>query len=138
MNRTIGLALAVAVLLAMSLSACSSETPTTPTPTGEKVTETFSGTISAGGFSLHPFTANLAGPVVATLTALSPESTTSVVLELGTYSYELCSAVVANNNATVNSVTVGMATAQVNLCLYLADGGNVTETTSYTVTVSHY
>jgi hypothetical protein len=138
MNQTIGRALAVAVLLAVWLSACSSKTPTAPTPPEGKVTETFSGTISSGGFSQHPFAANAAGPVVATLTALSPESTKSVILELGTYSYELCSAVAANNNATVNSVTVGMATAKVNLCLYMADGGNVKETTSYTVTVSHY
>jgi hypothetical protein len=138
MNRPIDWVFAIAVLLVLSLSACSSETPTSPTTTEGKVTETFSGTVATGGASTNTFTANAAGPVIATLTALSPESTTSVSLTLGTYAYEVCSAVVTNNNAKVNSVTVGTATSKVNLCLYVADGGNVTETTSYTVTVSHY
>jgi hypothetical protein len=138
MNRPISWALAVAVIWAVSLSGCSSTTPISPTPTGQKVTETYSGTIVKGGAQTHTFAATAAGAVTATLNSLAPDSTIAVSITLGTWSDGLCSAVVTNNNAKVNSVTVGMATSTANLCLYVADIGNISQDTTYNVTVTHF
>ena len=131
-------ALAV-VVLALVAAACGSDpvTPIAPTvPT--RVTETFSGAITVNGAATHPFTTVSTGAVTATLTALAPESTTTIGLALGTWNGVTCAIVLANDKAVLTSTVTGTVTSLVgNICVRIYDVGGISEETSYEVTVSH-
>ena len=128
------------VLLAFAMTACGDEpeTPTAPTaPT--TFTETFSGTLTPNGARTHSFTSQASGTVTATLSALSPDSTVSVGLALGTLNNSgLCQIVLPNDNAVVTSIVSGGVSAIGSLCVRISDvAGTLTQPTNYEIIVVH-
>ena len=130
---------AVLVLpLAGGAWACGSNPlPTTPTePT--LATEVFSGTVTVNGAVTHNFYSTSTGSVTATLTALSPESTPTIGLGLGTWNGASCAVIIANDRAVLSSIVTGtVSTIGGSLCIRIYDVGAMTEPTDYTVTVVH-
>ncbi len=139
MKRPIGRAVAVAMLIASSLWACSTS-PTSPTTTTTTTTtggtQTFSGTLALGGTDYYYFSV-LPGTVTATLTALGPDPTVTIGLDVGSWNGLTCTPVVVNYAAKLNSVLVGLATAANPLCLRVYDVGGLAQPVTYTVTVTH-
>jgi hypothetical protein len=131
----------VAVGLAFSLSACDNVvTPVAPTETPTIVTETFTGDLVLGTINVHQYTAKK-GVTAATLTSLTPLTTSHVGMSLGVWDGTTCTAVATNDASGVGSQVVGTATIEtVNLCLRVYDIGNVPPDTtySYTASVAHY
>ena len=86
MQRLIsGVRLAALILAGSTLIAgCGSDTTPSTLPTPNPVTETFTGTVSQASATVQPFTANAAGLVTATLTALGPLSTITMGFDMGT------------------------------------------------------
>jgi hypothetical protein len=122
------------------LTACGNDNPTT-TPTNTtiptSVTETFSGTLTQNGSTTHPFVTR-GGTVTATITTLSPDSTTVVGLTLGTWNGEGCQTVINNDRATQGAVVIGTASTTGNLCVRVYDAaGSLTQPTDYEVQVVH-
>lgn len=125
--------------LAVFAAGCGEEvqTPTTPT-TPTTVTETYAGTVTVNGAVTHPFSATSTGTVTATLTAMSPESTTTIGLSLGTWNGVACNIIIANDQAVRTTVVTGtVTTVGGQLCVRIYDVGQMTEATSYEVTVVH-
>jgi len=112
-------------------------TPTAPTdPT--LTTEEFSGTVTVNGAVTHNFYSTSTGSVTATLTALAPESTTTIGLSLGTWNGASCAVVIANDQAVLTSIVTGtVSTIGGSLCVRVYDVGAMTEPTDYTVSVVH-
>jgi hypothetical protein len=111
--------------------------PTTPTPNPE-VTETFTGVVNLNGAVTHPFTAQGAGSVVATITTIDPTGSL-IGFELGTWSGSACTAVQSNPAATQSGFLSGTTQTAANLCVRMHDpNGTLTAgPVSYTVTVVH-
>jgi len=127
-----------AVTLAL-MSACgndSTTTPTNPTPT-EPITETFGGTLNPNGGATHTFSSSSSGSVTATLSSVGPDSAIVMGLSVGTWNGTGCTVVIANDTATQGSVIFANATQAGQLCVRVYDVGNVTEVTSYEITVVH-
>jgi hypothetical protein len=130
----------VGVLLAtLAVGACDNGPDTGPTlPTTPVVTETFTGTINLNGSMTHPFNANGAGDVKATITALAPDGST-LGFQLGTWNTVSCTAVVSSDLSPVNSVLSGVTQSVANLCVKLYDpnGALTAGSVNYTVVVEH-
>jgi hypothetical protein len=113
------------------------EPATTPTPVA--VTEPFSETLTPNGARTHPFKVQQAGTVSATITALAPDDTVTVGLSLGTWNGAACSAILANDQARLNTSLVGTAQQTGDFCVRLYDAtGTLAAATDYTVEVTHY
>ena len=119
--------------------ACSGEIdniPTTPDPV--TVTETFTGSININGAATHNVFTTATGLVTATLTSLGENPPAKVGFSLGTLSGSTCSQILTNDNAVVTSVITGtVATLNGSLCVRVYDVGALTESVSYTITVTH-
>jgi hypothetical protein len=108
--------------------------PSTNTPT----TDTFNGTVAPNGSVAFTFSVATAGNVAITLTAVSPAATGPLGLGVGPSS---------NGNCTIaNSTSAAMAAASPqlsamenagNYCVKVSDAGNLTTTSTVTVTVTH-
>lgn len=123
-----------AVAAALALAACGGSNPTTPTaPT---TTDTFTGTLAAGGVDAHAFTVAQAGALTVTLTTLSPQSTITVGLGLGQPSGTSCSLSSTDNTAKMGSVEQTTLDAG-SWCVAIYDLGNVQGSDAYTLTVNH-
>ena len=114
--------------------------PTTPDPV--VVTETFSGTININGAATHNVFTSATGTVSATLTSLTPvgESAPSKIgFSMGTLStIGNCTVVLVNDSSVVNtSLTGTVSSLGGSLCVRVYDVGALTESVSYTLTVSH-
>src|SRR5207249_11499005 len=68
----------LAVALTAVLGGCSN-----PAGANGTTTDTFNGTVTSTGFDSHSFTVSNSGDVVATLTALSPQTTNTGGVGLG-------------------------------------------------------
>ena len=134
--KSIPLAVLAAALLA---SACNDPVPpATPSPVPPTVTDTFTGTLTVLGTNSHPFVVNEVGGVKVTLTSVDPKAKLSIAVGTPSTTTGLCIA--------INSVTTdpgpqpqlaGTASVKGPFCLAVSDVGNITESTSYTVTVLH-
>jgi hypothetical protein len=127
------------LLASLTVAACGGDDePTTPTgPTGPAtVTAVFTGTLNRQGANTHPFTTD-GGTVTATLTTVAPDSATVLGLSLGTWNGVSCQTVIANDRAVQGVTVIGGATGSGNLCVRLYDIGNISQETSYEVTVVH-
>jgi hypothetical protein len=110
--------------------------PTVPTPNPE-VTETFTGVVNLNGAVVHPFTAQGAGSVVATITTVNPTGSL-VGFDLGTWSGSVCFAVMSNPAATQSAFLNATTQTAANLCVRMHDpNGSLTASVTYTVTVVH-
>jgi hypothetical protein len=140
MHRSVRFALLSAALLVATV-ACgsSSSTPTTPTTPVNPVTETFPGSIGPNGAATFPFTISRAGTVTATLTTVGPDSTTLIGFSIGTWSGTTCSVGTGlfQDKAVQGSTIVANVSAPGTLCLRVYDGGTITDTTTFSVDVSH-
>ena len=138
--RSFTLLTAVLVTAVVSAS-CGDSTPTSASLTTTipaTSTETFTGSIKQNGANTHTFFTSGTGAVQATLTALSPESTTSVGFSMGTFTGSTCSILLANDNAVKTSVITGSVNSVGgSLCIRVYDIGKVSEETSYEVQVVH-
>jgi len=120
------------------LSACGGNSSTTTTPTTPTTTDTFTGTLSQGGTVVNTFTVTAVsgGTVTFTLVALTPQSTITVGLGLGSPSTTGCTL-----SSTQENVKVGTALSTTltggTYCVALYDLGNLTATNNYTLTVLH-
>ena len=110
----------------------------TPPALPDPITEVFSGNITVNGAATHPFASTGTGTVTATLVTLSPESTTTVGLSLGTWNGAACNIIIANDAAVRTTVVTGtVTTIGGQLCVRVYDVGQMTEATSYEVSVFH-
>jgi len=135
----------LAFLLAagLVLGACDSgdtvtpTTPTEPTTTPVSVTDTFSGKLEISGSSEHKFSVGK-GTVVTTLTTVGFSSTVALGLGVGTWDGTTCTLVIQSETAVQSSYMIGTATATVDLCVKIWDVGNLTDSSTYELTVVHY
>lgn len=129
------------VLLAMfTLSGCgddSTNLPTGPSANPTYVTDSYTGTLNATETGTHPFTAKTAGTITITLTTLLPTSTLTMGIGLGTWNGSACNVTLTTGAATQGSSFNASATSAGNFCVTIFDIGNITEATSYTLTVTH-
>lgn len=109
--------------------------PTDPTPI-TPTTDTFSGTLTRNGASVHEFNVNAAGTITATLTTLSDAELT-VGVALGTWNGTACQVVIANDRARAGAIVTGQTSSFGQLCLRIYDVGNVTTPVDYEATVTH-
>lgn len=127
---------AIAVALA-ALAACGGSSDTTATtPTAPLTTETITGTVLAGGVSFHTFTVAQQGTLTATLTTLSPQSTITMGMGIGTVSGTACSLLSTNETTKMGSVLSGTI-AVGSFCVEIYDIGNVQVSDDYTITLTH-
>ena len=137
MVRGMARGVGVAALMALA-AACSDQVATQPTPL-PPITETFSGTLNPAGTGIHSFGTLTGGPVVATLTAVGPDSAKTVGFSLGTFNPTLntCT-VVVDNPAALQAFVFNVTASSIGVyCVRLYDNGNVaTDATQYTYTVT--
>jgi hypothetical protein len=128
---------AVAIALAALAGACGgSTTPTTATTPAPITTETLTGTVLAGGVAFHTFTVAQQGTLTATLTSLSPQSTITMGMGIGTVSGTACSLLSTNETTKVGTVLSGTI-AVGSFCVQIYDIGNVQVSDDYVITLSH-
>jgi hypothetical protein len=143
-----GAAGAAVVATAIGVAGCGggSSTPTPSTPSAVTYTDLFSGNVTTGAVSYgtdngNHFTVHAAGDILFTITKLSPLSTITVGLGVGTY------------DAATNTCTIGANTdaARLNVplqlsgvspreyCVAIYDVGNIVEGNSidYEVSITH-
>jgi hypothetical protein len=133
--------------MAALAGACGSSTTTPTPPVTTTTTDTFTGTINPAGTVLHPIFTFTGGPVVATLTVVSPDATKTLGFSLGTYNptLNICTVVFDNPAALQTAVFNTVASTSGFYCVRMYDNGTVAtaasegtaESFSYTVTVTH-
>lgn len=112
-----------------------STTPTT-TPT-TTITETFAGSITVNGAATFTFPTTTSGTVSATLRSIAPVSTIQLSLAIGTWNGINCQVVLPNDRAGVGSVISGNVSGAGTLCVRISDIGQMTQTTTFEVVVTH-
>ena len=135
MKRILG----VACLAALAAAACSDPVPNpTPTPVPPTITETFTGSLAPLATNSHPFVVQQVGGVAVTLKSVDPLAKLSIAVGTPSTTTGLCIATnpVATEPGSAPQLT-GTVTVKGPFCLAVSDTGNITETTSYTVTVFH-
>ena len=133
-SRAVGCVSALLLLVA-----CGGSSSPTATPTAApSVTDTFAGTLTQGGTAVNNFTVAAAagGTVTFTLVALTPQSTITVGLGLGTPATTGCSLSSTQENVKVGAALSTTLTGGL-YCVALYDLGNLTATNNYTLTVLH-
>ena len=125
-----------AAALAFGCSGDINDFPTTPDPV--IVTETFTGTLNVNGAATHTVFTGATGTVTATLTSLGENAPAKVGFSMGTLAGSTCTVVLHNDNAVVTSILSGtVSTLAGSLCVRVYDVGSLTESVSYTFTVTH-
>jgi len=110
--------------------------PTTPDPV--IVTDTFTGTINVNGAATHNVFTAATGTVSATLTSLGDTPPEKVGFSMGTLAGSTCNVVLHNDNAVVTSNLTGSVQSLAgSICVRVYDVGAMTESVSYTFTVTH-
>ena len=131
----------LAVFVAAVAPACNkSATPTAATsPAATRTTDTFSGTVTAGGRDIHNFPVTAEGAIDVTLTAVAPASATVMGVSLGMAGDNGCAVLAGASTLTAAGTAAqlsGIVTAGT-MCVEVYDAGTLTATVSYTVTVLH-
>ena len=137
-------AVLLVVSVALAAAGCSDTINVTPPTepsvpvTTEPVTETFSGTFGQAGLSYHVVSARV-GLVTLTMTAIGPDSSTTIGMSIGVLNSLACSSVMDNLDARVGSQLVGTATGVTTLCVKLYDSGTLAldQTVTYEVSVKY-
>ena len=139
MHRLFPRVLPIAALL-LVVSACggddNNDIPTAPPPTD--VTEAFQGVLALNGAFTHSFTVTGATQLTAQLLSLSPDSTLTVGLALGTWNGSICQIVLANDQTKQGDVVVGATNSPGDFCVRIYDArGTVVEAQAYLIHVFH-
>jgi len=131
--------LSLTAVVALTAGACDDDvTPTTPTVT--TTTEAFSGTLAQSGTASHSFNVSATGTVTISLTSLSPLTTMSIGLGIGSWDGSTCSAAMSkNDNARAGSTALTGTAIAGNYCVRVYDSGNIPAdwTVTYEVSVVH-
>lgn len=129
----------VAAAVAVVASACGDpKPPAAPTPVAPSITDTFSGTVFVQSQSFHEFAVKEVGGVRVSLTNVNPGA--ALGIGVGTPSTATASCLVLSSTTAVAGQTVqisGTATVPGNFCVSVFDIGNLVESVSYTIVVSH-
>jgi hypothetical protein len=129
----------LALVLALGGVACDSGdtvTTPTPTPTPDRVTETFSGTLTVNSAVTFNFTSAAAGLVTVTLKSVTP-SGPNLGVALGTWNGVLCQVVLANDNTAVGTTVTGSVTGSGGLCARVYDVGQLSQAVGFEIVVTH-
>jgi hypothetical protein len=123
----------------MSAAACANPfaSDTAPSPTGS-TTDTFTGSLAPNSAIVFTFTVTTAGSVGVTLTSVTPSTTNALGLGIGASSNGSCSVTNATSSAVASSTA--QLTAAENpgtYCVRVSDSGNLTATSTVTITVAH-
>jgi len=130
---------------ALAAAACGgSSTPTPTTPSAQTYTDVFTGTLTQGGTSygndtVNHFTVHAAGNITATVTKLSPLSTITVGLALGTFdaATQTCT-LQYGYQVQLNLALTASSSSALEACVGVVDVGNVgTDPVDYEVTIVH-
>jgi hypothetical protein len=126
-------------VLACGLAAgCADDEPTqAPITPPEQFTETFTGTLTVLGATIHTFTTVLPGEAQVQIESLAPDSAAVVSLIFGTWNGNNCQVVLVKDDATTSSQLIGNASTG-SFCVRIADIGRLTEPTTYTIRVTHF
>src|SRR5262245_53821642 len=142
MRRTIFPGLLALMMSGFGLAGCDNtienagSIPTTPTAVN--VTETFTGSLGPNGAITHPVTVKTGGTVVATLMDVTPDSTITLGISLGTWNGTTCQIVLANDKALPGGSVTGNVSTIGTLCLRIYDPeGHLTAVSNYSVDVFH-
>ncbi|HVC21210.1 MAG TPA: hypothetical protein VNE16_14110 [Vicinamibacterales bacterium] len=133
-RHRIGLAIICAAGLAGLLAAGCTSTPLSSSAT---ITDTFTGTLGVQGSTWYPFTVGASGgDVTITVTALSPQSTITFGIGVGTPSGSTCLLSSTDDTAQLN---VPMTTTLLagSYCVDIFDIGNVSQNNTFTMQVLH-
>jgi hypothetical protein len=139
MRRILG-----ALILGVTAVGCGSSSPagsSATSPTTPAISDSFSGTVDAGGKDLHQFSVTLSGGQVnVILMSAGPPSTIYMGVGVGTWADSACTLL---TNGSI--VTQAGSTAQLSgtldagsYCVMVYDAGNQVATVNYAVTVNHY
>ena len=129
--------------LVLIVSACSNpfsdlfNSPTTPSPS-TPTTDTFNGTLTPNGSIVFTFSVATAGSVAITLTSVSPATTGALGLGVGPSGNGNCT--IANSTSGAIAAGNPQLSAMENpgsYCVKVSDPGNLTTTSTVTVTVAH-
>jgi hypothetical protein len=143
MNAFSAVKLSALTAVLVAATACGS-TPTTPTqpdaPVYELKTETFSGNVKVGGTVAFPFTVVNPGQIQVGITALAPTSTLTMGIALGFWDPAAltCTQQLSNPTATLGVPYAANPSAPGEYCVGIFDTGNVTVSSDFTLTVTHY
>lgn len=131
-----GLRRGAAVIALACLAACGGSSSTPTTPAAPTTTETFTGTVPAGGAAFSNFAVAQTGTLTATLVSLSPQSTITMGFGIGQPATTGCSLISADETSRMGSVLQGTIDPGT-FCVEVYDIGNVQDSVDYTVTVDH-
>ena len=91
------------------------------------------------GLPQHEFIVQQAGQVSVKLSALAPDDTISFGLSLGTWNGAVCSAILSNDKAALNTTVTGNAQNTGFFCARVYDAaGSLTASTDYTIDITHF
>jgi hypothetical protein len=128
---------AFACAAALAAAACGDPVPpAAPSVAQPTITESFSGTLPVAGSSLQSITVNQVGRLAVTLTDVTPAA--AVGIGVGTPSGGSC-LLLSSNSPVVPGSTIVISGVALNgsLCVSLFDIGNLVQSVTYTITVSH-
>jgi hypothetical protein len=130
-RSVIGVRLLVLPLLVVLLSACGTPEDPSVVTVGPSlsdgyvpVTETFDGTLVAGGSNLHTFHA-MPGPVKITLVSVNPADAPVIAFGIGMWDGITCQLVFQQPAAIAASELTGTASIDSNVCLKVWDPGTL-------------
>jgi hypothetical protein len=140
-DRGTGMKSLLVVMLSVILTAvaCGDPVPpVAPTPVSPTIAEPFTGTLTAYGSNVHPFTVNEVGGVVVIISSVEPSAAVGVGIGTPSVTTGTCTVlstltVVAGPGAQLS----GTATAAGSFCVQVYDVGNIVESVAYTITVIH-
>jgi hypothetical protein len=138
LHRTAFSVIAVAVLAAAAGCTSSTTSPTTASPA--TTTQTFTGTLAQSGSATNAFTVSATGTVTISLTSVSPLTTMSLGVGIGTWDGTTCgSSMSSNTDARVGKTALTGTANAGSYCVRVYDSGNIPAdwSVSYTVEVVH-
>jgi len=123
-----------------SIACGATTTPTEPDPVYELKTSNFTGTIKTGGTVSFPFTVVNPGDISVSIAALSPVSTLTMGVGLGSWdaAAEACTPQRTTNSATLNVVFSASPSAAGEYCVGIFDVGNVQDSSDFELKVTYY
>jgi hypothetical protein len=131
-----GLLLGLA-LLAVACNNNTTTTATSPTPTNP-ITESFGpAQVGRNGAVTFPVAVAVAGAVTATLQSVTPDAAVVIGFALGTWNGAACQIILPNDIAVQGTSIQGNISSAGNLCVRVYDVGNLVNTETVSVTVSH-
>lgn len=139
--RRAGVAVLV-LIAAVATAACGDvKDPITFDPTPLTITDTFSGTILTGETKAHAFANTVAGTITVTLTAVGPDDTLTLGLDIGVWDGLGCNPIFGTGSrAAAKGYSFAGSAVAANFCIriYDADSRIPAETeATYTVSVEH-